>query len=102
MLLRLDHNHAVSGDALITQLQQLFLVEIGERRSFDIKPQMNRGRDFIDMLATRALGANGLKIDLPFGNHHIIGNKQHSGVLLQQRSIQRFTPGAHALFPGGG
>jgi len=53
---------------MIFQFQKLFLVELGQRGRSNIELQMNRGRDFVDVLPAGSLRAHRMDIDLGVGD----------------------------------
>src|SRR5690606_1851544 len=61
--------------------QQPLLVELGQGRCPHVKAQMDSGRHFIDVLAARALGTDGMPFDLRFGDGHVVGDFQHGNGL---------------------
>jgi hypothetical protein len=75
--LRLEHEHAVGGDALVAQRQQP-LLDIGrQRRRRDVEAKVNRARHLVDVLAAGALRAHrghldffGAYGDRGFGSAH--------------------------------
>src|SRR5688500_16408608 len=58
MALGLDDNDAIAADTAIVQLQQPLLDLVGQRRRRAIETKMDRGRNLVDVLATRALRAD--------------------------------------------
>src|SRR5471032_3202159 len=62
-LLRLQHHHAVLGDALVAQRQQPFLDMFGQRGFDDVEAQVDRVRYLVDVLAARSLRADGVELD---------------------------------------
>ena len=69
--LRFDDHDTIAGDPLIVEREEPLLDILWQRRRLDIEPQMNRGRDLVDVLTARALRANGGPIDFVTrnGNH---------------------------------
>src|SRR5471032_2496167 len=62
-LLRLQHHHAVLGDALVAQGQQPFLDLFGQRGLGDVEAQVHRVRYLVDVLAARYLRADRVELD---------------------------------------
>lgn len=80
VLLGLDDDHPVGGDAAVAQGQQAFLVEVGQRRGADIEAQVQCAGDLVDVLPAGALGADGAQFDFAVGQFDGIGNVQHGGL----------------------
>ena len=86
--LRLDHQDAVAGDALIAQRQQALLQGVVERRGRDVETQMQCGRDFVDVLATGTLCADRPAIQF-FVLQYDVGVICAYGRSLPRRGIRR-------------
>src|SRR5690606_33441500 len=80
VLLRLDDDHPVGGDAAVAQRQQAFLVERRQRRGTDIEAQMQRAGHLVDVLPAGALGTDRAQLDFAVGQFDGIGNVQHGGL----------------------
>jgi hypothetical protein len=73
-LLRLDDQHAVKADAVVAQGQQPLLVLLAQDAGgTDVKAQMDGAGHLVDILATRALRADGPKLDLFFRDLDVHG-----------------------------
>ncbi len=73
ILLRLDHHNTVFGHSSIFEPEQLLLIEVWKRGSLNIKAQVNGTGYLVHILATGALRANGLQLNLGGGYTHMIG-----------------------------
>lgn len=73
MFLRLDHNYAVAGNALIRQFQQPLLVKGRQRRALNIKAQVDSRGHLVDILPAGPLGTDLFDMDFPIGQYHVIG-----------------------------
>src|SRR5688572_1342991 len=58
MLAAVDEQHIVGDHAAAGEASKAFLHLIGQRRGADIEAQLHRRRDFVDVLAAGARGAN--------------------------------------------
>ena len=56
---------------MISELQKLFLVERGQRRGSNIKLQMDRGRNLIDILPAGTLRPHRMDVDLAIRNDDV-------------------------------
>ena len=66
MCLGLDDNDAVTADSLIAQRQQFFFDGGRQAGGGNVKPQVDRVGDFVDVLPARTLGADGNKLNFIF------------------------------------
>jgi hypothetical protein len=73
-LLGLDDQYAVFGQALIAQGQEFGLIRLRERGVANIKAQMHRIGDLVDVLAARTLGADGGQFNLGSIDGQVGGN----------------------------
>jgi hypothetical protein len=80
MLLCLDDNYSFRRNPLIMEFQKLFFVDFRQRRCPYIKPQMNSGSHFVDILATSALRTYSLDVYLNAWYGYLIGYLQHMPV----------------------
>ena len=59
---------------MIFQLQQLFLVERGQRRGSNIELQMDSGRDLVHILPASTLRPHRMDVDLRIRDRNMRGN----------------------------
>src|SRR5476649_2870456 len=73
-LLRLQHHHAVLGDALVAQCQQPLLDMFGQRGLDDVEAKMHRVRYLVDVLPAGSLRADRVELDFVGidGDHHSV------------------------------
>ncbi|MOA23677.1 hypothetical protein D3C78_1443110 [compost metagenome] len=76
-MLGLDDQYTVAGNATVTQGQQPFLVELGQRRGRNVEAQVHGAGDLVDVLPPCPLGADGRQLDLGVRDVHGVGNDQH-------------------------
>jgi len=62
-LLGLDDHDAVSIDATIVQREKTLLVNLRQAGAANVKAQMNRAGDFVDVLPARTLRSNGFELN---------------------------------------
>ena len=62
---------------MILQLEELFFVELRQRGSRDIEAQMNRRRDFINVLPASTLSTHRMDVDLCIRDRHVRRDVQH-------------------------
>ncbi len=74
VLLGLDNNDAVLGDASIIKFQKPLFVKSGQRGGQNVKAQVYSRRNLINVLTAGSLGANRTYLDIAQGNSYIIRN----------------------------
>src|SRR5438445_502702 len=62
---------------MILQLDELLFVERRQRGRRNIEAQMNRRRDFIDVLSARTLSTHRMDVDLCIRDSHVRRDMQH-------------------------
>nr|BFE94853.1 hypothetical protein GCM10020185_53890 [Pseudomonas brassicacearum subsp. brassicacearum] len=77
VLLGLDDQYTIAGNATVAQGQQPLLVELGQRRGRNVEAQMHSAGDLVDVLPPCPLGADGRQLDLGVRDVHGVGNRQH-------------------------
>ncbi len=68
MGLCLNHDGTVPGDARVLEREQSYFDVSGQTRMGDVKAQVNRTRNLINILPARALRTHGGDFDFRFGN----------------------------------
>lgn len=79
---------------MITQRQQTFFVKGGKGGRADVEPEVNRGRDLVDMLPARALRPHSRQLDLLIRNRDMCGNGEHT--VRSMHRVARTYPAAAA------
>ena len=92
VLLCFDDQHAVAGDATVTQRQQALFVKLGQRRGGNVEAQVHGAGHLVDILPTCALRADVAQFDVGIWQMHVIGDGQHGMALvipLHYHSLRR-------------
>ena len=76
--LRLQDHDTVSGYAVVIEGKQPGLIDIGQRRSFDIESEVNACRYLIDVLPSGALGSDSRQLYLIIGYLDAIIDYDHT------------------------
>lgn len=77
VLLGLDDQYAVTGDATVTQRQQPLLVKFGQRRGGNVEAQVHGAGHLVDILPACALRADVCQFDVGIWQMHVIRDGQH-------------------------
>src|SRR5207249_7540332 len=84
---------------MILQLEELFFVELRQRGRRNIEAQMNRRRDFINVLPAGALRTHRTDVDLCIRNRHVRQDVQHQGQgKLGSQKVKVVKVGSESLY----